>query len=68
MVKRAILTGKVSDLNDFIYEWCKDEGGEIPYIEEGMDILMSVREGQEKNMKRLAHAFELQCTMIETAY
>ena len=63
--KRAILTGSQQDLQAFIYEWYDNEAGEVPIIEADMDIALEVAEKHERPFKSMAHAFHLQCFILD---
>jgi len=64
-LKRAILTGERQDLQAFIYEWYDNEAGGIPLIEEGMDVVLNVAKKHERPLKSMAHAFHLQCFILD---
>ena len=64
-LKRAILTGERQDLQSFIYEWYDNEADMAPIIEEGMEVVLPVAEKHERPLKSMAHAFHLQCFILD---
>jgi hypothetical protein len=69
LIKRAIFQGEAIQLQDFLnlfYE--AKELKEVPYIEEGMNVILPVREKKDEAMLQdWALSFGLKCTIIETS-
>jgi hypothetical protein len=69
LVKRAYFQGEAVQLQDFLNLYYQSqEIKEVPIIEEGMDVVLRVKEAKHEEMfEDWALSFGLRCTIIETA-